>query len=105
MFRNFQEGIPARPNALAALANTGRPHPRARRPQNGAVQQAHRPELATRPGPQPLTARQAMAVNQRNAQSERAVRQLLRHTADEARLPTLPYAAYRPGAPGRDPWQ
>ena len=46
-----------------------------------------------------------MAVNQRNAQSERAVRQLLRHTADEARLPTLPYAAYRPGAPGRDPWQ
>ena len=57
MFRNLQEEIPARPNALAALTNTDRPHPRARRPQNGAVQQAHRPELATRPGPQPLTAR------------------------------------------------
>ena len=67
------------------------------------MQQAQQPALATRP--EPLTARQAVAGNQRNAQSERAVRQLLRHADDEARLPTLPYAAYRPGAPGRDPWQ
>jgi hypothetical protein len=46
-----------------------------------------------------------MALNQRNAQSQRAVRQLLRHVADEVRLPSLPYAAYRPGTPGRAPWQ
>ena len=98
MLRKFQEGISARPNALAALANTGRPHPGARRPLAGAVQQVHRPELATRPGPQPLSARQAVAVHQRNAQTERAMRQMLH-------LLTVPYASYKPGAPGRDPWQ
>jgi len=105
MLRNFQEGHHVRPNAHAALANTGRPHPGARRPLAGAVQQAHRPELTSRPGPQPLSARQAVGVNMRNAQSERAVHELLRHAKDEVRLPTLPFSAYEPGAPGRAPWQ
>lgn len=100
MFRKFQEELFARPNSLAALAPSGRPHPGARRPLAGAVQQAHRPGLAARPGPQPLSARQAVAVavNQRNAKTEQAVRDMLH-------LLTVPYAAYQPGAPGRAPWQ
>jgi hypothetical protein len=37
MFQKFQEGIPPRPNALAALANTGQPHSGVRRPLSGVV--------------------------------------------------------------------
>ena len=105
MLRNYQEGYHTRPNAHASLANTGRLHPGARRPQAGAIQYAHRPELTARPGPQPSTARQAVAVNQRNAKTQRAVHQLVRHAEDAVRLPTLPYSAYQPGAPGSNPWK
>lgn len=105
MLRNYQEGHHARPSSHGSLANTGRIHPDARRPQAGAIQQAHRPDLTTRPGPQPLTARQAVGVHQRTAKTTRAVDQVMRYAKDEVRLPTLPYAAYQPGAPGRDPWQ
>lgn len=102
MLPTFQEGRRPRPNAHASLLNTGHTNPQARRPGSGAAQHAHQAGPAARPGPRPLATGQAVSTNARNAQTRRAVQQVLRQVQD---LMRLPYATYRPGTAGRAPWQ
>lgn len=77
MSPNFQEGRRPRANAVASLTNTGYTHPLSRRPVAGAVQQAHRPGVASRPGPRPLSARQTATINAQNARIRREVAQTI----------------------------
>lgn len=70
-------GRPLRANAVASLAGTGHLSPAGRRPVGGAVQHAHQPGAATRPGPRPVSARQAAAINAQNARLQREVNQTL----------------------------
>ena len=100
----FQEGRRPRANAVASLAHTGHVSPLGRRPGLGFAAHGQHPGTASRPGPQPISASMAAAVNRRNAATEKIVSHVLRKVSDQVQLPSLPFSAYQPGAPGRSPW-
>lgn len=72
----FQEGRRPRANAVASLANTGHASPLGRRPGVGLAAHGQQPGPATRPGPRPMSARQAAAVNAQQAQAKRFIDQI-----------------------------
>lgn len=76
MLSSYQEGHRARPNAGASLAGNGHISPHSRHPKAGAIQYAHRPGPTARPGPAPVSARQAAANHARQAQAKRFVDQM-----------------------------
>ena len=75
MIRDFQEGRRPRANAVASLINTGHVSPLCRRPGVGFAAHANHPGPASRPGPQPMSARQVMAVNAQNSRAKREIEQ------------------------------
>lgn len=105
MYAGILGGPRPRANALSSLARTGHVSPLARRPAAGAVQHAHGPAVAPRPGPQPMSARRAAATTALHSKTRRAVDQVVHYTREEVfqlnsdarlrrRMEAMPYARY-----------
>ncbi|MGI4737736.1 MAG: hypothetical protein ACRYG7_21420 [Janthinobacterium lividum] len=96
-------GRPLRANAVASLAGTGHLSPAGRRPVGGAGQHAHLPGPAVRPGPRPVSARQAAAINAQNARLQQEVAQTIAecqravatsNSQLQRRVQSLPFGQY-----------
>ncbi|RZK21607.1 MAG: hypothetical protein EOO56_11110 [Hymenobacter sp.] len=96
-------GRPLRANAVASLAGTGHLSPAGRRPVGGAGQHAHLPGPAARPGPRPVSARQAAALNAQNARLQQEVAQTIAecqravaasNSQLQRRVQSLPFGQY-----------
>lgn len=105
MISRFPDGYQPPRNRQAALLHAGGPSPIGSRQAGGISAFAGTPRIAIhtgRPGPQPTTTSQAIAVRARTSQSQRAVQQTLRHIQEVIHTP---YSTYQPNTPGREPWR
>lgn len=106
MLSSYHHGQRRPANGLSALLQSG--HHYRSGPMPGRLStHVGAPAIAGhtgRPGPQPHTAGTATAVCRQNATTRHVLKQVVQKAQDHVRLPTLPFSAYQPGAPGRTPW-